>query len=689
MFKFSYNFLKKYLDNNMTPDEIFKILNTQGFEFQGKTQINNDIVTAIEVKANRPDMLSHIGIAREIKSYLNQKTPEIKKNILKIDKNFPVKINIENNACKRYSCLIIKNLNNNVKVPDYIRTCLESMGVNSVNPVVDILNYVMFDLGQPLHAYDLSKISGSKLDIKKSENSINITTLNKTDHKLSKDDIVIFDAEKPVCLAGVIGLESSSVDKNTRDILLESAIFDEISVRLTSRATKISTPSSFRFERGVNSETTTDIMYICAELIQEICGGEISPEIFDYYNNISKTQNINLDIIKTNKILGTDLTKTQIINYLEQYNFKCEEISDNSQKISVKIPDYRLDVTQDIDLIEEVARIHGYDNIPVTPPTSQIIYNKNQIWDNMNKIREILLGANFSETINYSFIPSETIKKLDIKPGDRLFSDLVLQNPITESYNLMRPSLVYSLVNTLAYNYSVKNTDLALFELGRVYFKSPDFDTGYQEIDTCGFIISGTRIFNQWGCTKNIKFDYYDIISYLNLIMSQFGQKFELKNINLEFCEKNTACEIIINNKPIGFLGELNKNKFNFIKNTKLIRDKIFYCEFYIKDLNNTVKKLEFESKYPPIIRQYNFVYNKQIMSKEVINIIKSASNIIQNVTVKDIYTDKNMPENTHAVLYEINYCSTENTLTSENIEQIEQIFINNLEKNLEVKLKI
>ena len=689
MFKFSYNFLKKYLDNNMTPDEIFKILNTQGFEFQGKTQINNDIVTAIEVKANRPDMLSHIGIAREIKSYLNQKTPEIKKNILKTDKNFPVKINIENNTCKRYSCLIIKNLNNNVQIPDYIRASLESMGVNSVNPVVDILNYVMFDLGQPLHAYDLSKISGSKLDIKKSENSINITTLNNTDHKLSKDDIVIFDAEKPVCLAGVIGLENSSVDKNTRDVLLESAIFDEISVRLTSRATKISTPSSFRFERGVNSETTTDIMYICAELIQEICGGEISPEIFDYYNNISKTQNINLDIIKTNKILGTDLTKNQIINYLKQYNFKCEEISDNSQKISVKIPDYRLDVTQDIDLIEEVARIHGYDNIPVTPPTSQIIYNKNQIWDNMNKIREILLGANFSETINYSFIPSETIKKLDIKPGDRLFSDLVLQNPITESYNLMRPSLVYSLVNTLAYNYSVKNTDLALFELGRVYFKSPDFDTGYQEIDTCGFIISGTRIFNQWGCTKNIKFDYYDIISYLNLIMSQFGQKFELKNINLEFCEKNTACEIIINNKPIGFLGELNKNKFNFIKNTKLIRDKIFYCEFYIKDLNNTVKKLEFESKYPPIIRQYNFVYNKQIMSKEVINIIKSASNIIQNVTVKDIYTDKNMPENTHAVLYEINYCSTENTLTSENIEQIEQIFINNLEKNLKVKLKI
>ena len=387
--------------------------------------------------------------------------------------------------------------------------------------------------------------------------------------------------------------------------------------------------------------------------------------------------------------MGTDLTKTQIINYLEQYNFKCEEISDNSQKISVKIPDYRLDATQDIDLIEEVARIHGYDNIHVTPPTSQIIYNKNQIWDNMNKIREILLGANFSETINYSFIPSETIKKLDIKPGDRLFSDLVLQNPITESYNLMRPSLVYSLVNTLAYNYSVKNTDLALFELGRVYFKSPDFDTGYQEIDTCGFIISGTRIFNQWGCTKNIKFDYYDIISYLNLIMSQFGQKFELKNINLEFCEKNTACEIIINNKSTGFLGELNKNKFNFIKNTKLIRDKIFYCEFYTKYLNNTVKKLAFESKYPPIIRQYNFVYNKQIMSKEVINIIKSASNIIQNVTVKDIYTDKNMPENTHAVLYEINYCSTENTLTSENIEQIEQIFINNLEKNLEVKLKI
>lgn len=690
MFKFSYEFLKKYFDNNITPDEIFRILNLQGFEFQGKEKINNDIVTAIEVKANRPDMLSHIGITREIKSFLNQKTPKIKKHNLKSNiNNFPIKINIENNnICKKYSCLIIQNINNNVKIPEYIKSSLISLGINSVNPVVDILNYVMFDLGQPLHAYDLNKINNKTLNINKIKNNITVKTLNNTEENLKPGDIVISDDKNPVCLAGIIGLDTACTDFNTTEILLESAVFNEVMIRLTSRANKISTPSSFRFERGVNTETTLDILYHSAKLITEICGGEIISEYFDYnnLNNNNIKHNINLSITKTNNILGTNLSKEQVIKYLNQYNFSCE--NNSKDLICVKIPSYRLDVLKDIDLIEEVARIHGYDNILPKPPVIPVIFNKNKIWDNINKIRDILISLNFCETINYSFIPHDTMKQLNIKPESKLYSDLVLKNPIANNYSLMRPTLVYSLINTLAYNYSVKNTDLKLFELGRVYFKNDTCDTGCQEIDTCGFVFSGTRIFNQWGCTKNIKFDYYDLLSYLEVIMSNFGQKFELKNINLDFCEQNTACEILINNNYVGFLGEINKNKFNFIKNTKLIRDKIFYCEFYIKNINNITKKLEFESKFPPVIRQYNFICDKNISSEIIINHIKSISNFITNITIKDIYTDKNMSANTHAVLYEINYCSASETLTSEQIESIENDFISSLENKFNIVLK-
>ncbi len=687
MFKFSLNWLRDYCGKDIKYDEIMAKLKSQGFEFAGKQEIGSDVITEIEVKANRPDMLYHMGIAREIKAFDSETVPEVlhQKHDVNNDE-FPLKININKDLCKRFCAVKISGLDATKPVPEYISERLNAMGINSVNSVVDIGNYVMLDIGQPLHAYDFDKLNGKELKVDKAAQDSKITTFLGETSEIKKGDIVISDSKDIKCVAGVIGTDGAAVTNCTSSIILEAAVFDDVSVRLTSRRLKISTPSSFRFERGVNSESTFDALIHCAKMITEICGGTIDPYAFDEYALNNKENRLDLSVKNSNNLIGADLNQNEIIKYLEKYNFKCADKSEDI--ISVQIPNYRLDVKQEIDLIEEVARIHGYDNITPVMPTIMTHYQENKVWSNMDIVREILTGLGFNETINYSFIPNNTMNIFDIKEGERLYSDLVIQNPIANAYSLMRPMMTYSLLNCLAYNYSISNSNLALFELGRVYFKDEKMDTGCKEIDTCGFIMSGTRVPKGFGFDKDIKYTYYDLLNYLKLLMNRFGQRFELKQNNYKFCEEGSGYDIVINGKVIGFIGELNKSKMNKIQNVKLIKDKIFYGEFYLSGLEEKVRKIEFESKYPPIKRFYNLMQKKNITAQQVTDIIKKSSNIVRSVIVKDIYSDKTFAENEYAILYEVNYCSKETTLTAEEIEKIEKIFLDELSSELNVKFK-
>lgn len=690
MFKFSLNWLRDYCGENVEYDEIMRKLEIQGFEFEGKQKINGDIVTAIEVKANRPDMLSHIGIAREIKAFDGEKIPKLAHEKFEIDnKKFPIKIKVDDSICKRFCAIKISGVDVSKPTPKYISERLQSLGINCVNVVVDIGNYFMLDLGQPLHAYDFDKLAEKNLRVHKAEKDDEITTFSGKFSKIKKDDVVISDAKGIKCIAGIIGTNDAAVTEKTENIVLEAAVFDEVSVRLTSRRLKISTPSSFRFERGVNINATFDILVKCAKMIIEVCGGKIEVPAFDYYPCKFSENCLNLNINNVNKLLGTHIDREDIEKYLKKYDFNCVIDNPNDKNfIKVLAPDYRLDVKSEVDLIEEIARIHGYDNIEPVMPTIAIDYNENKIWSNMAIIRDILIGFGFNETINYSFIPNNTMNIFEIKKGEKLFSDLTLQNPIANAYSLMRPTLAYSLLSCLAYNYSISNSDLSLFEIGRAYFKDEKFDTGVQEIDTCGFIMSGVRIPRGFGVDKDIKYTYYDSLSYLKAVMDRFGQSFELRQNDYKFCEENSCYDIILDGETIGFIGELNKSKLSKIQNVKLIKDKIFYCEFYLKYLTEKPKKIRFESKYPPVKRLYNLIQKRSITAKEITDTIKSASGIVTSVTASDIYFDKNFADDEYAVLYEVNYCSTDSTLTAEEIETTEKIFLQKLNEKFGINLK-
>ena len=674
---------------DLTPDELFNILNLQGFEVKSEQNLGNDRVITIEVKANRADMLSHIGIAREVCAFKGLSIPKIDKADLKKDNGyFPINIEFTNDSsCRRFSGIIIKGIDNTVSTPKYIKNRLEELGVNCVNAVVDIANYIMLELGQPMHTYDIDKISGNTIKVCKSNTDSKIVTLGNKEAQIKKGDIVISDDSKVLCIAGIIGTESSTVDINTKNILLESAVFDEVSVRLSSRRMKISTPSSFRFERGINIDSTEDIAYICAKKIMEICNGKICDVSFDYYPNKIQDNTLTLRCSRTNELIGCNLTVDQMIDRLEKYDFKC--IKNGEDDINVTSPAYRLDIFKEVDIIEEIARIYGYDNIDPVMPAIQIQYNKNHIWDNIDVLRNILVGLGFNEVVNYAFIPEDITKFLGIKKDHFLYSDLKLQNPISPMYCLMRPTLIYSLISSLSYNYARNNTDLSLFEVGRTYFKDETQDTGCKEIDTIGIILSGNRLERGWGIDKDVKYNYYDLLNYVNILFNEFGQKFDLIQEKYPFFEDNTGYSIMNEDGArIGFLGEIKKQDLKNIQNLKLVKNKIFYLEIYIKYFNSKNKLLKFESKFQNIKRYYNLLYKKDILSKSIIDEIEGSSKLVRSVIVKDIYKDKNISSDSHAVLYEVEYCSDESTLTSEGIVDIENKFLSSLNKKFDVNLK-
>ncbi|BED92172.1 MAG: phenylalanine--tRNA ligase subunit beta [Candidatus Improbicoccus pseudotrichonymphae] len=696
MFKVSLNWLReivqKKINRSVFVDEILSILNLQGFEIKLIEDFSDDKIITIEVKANRPDMLYHSGVAREIVSFLDFKYDDFSEfsfgeNIEEKSDNFPAKIIVDNNVCKRYVAIVIRNINNRIEISSDIKKKLESIGVGSVNPVVDIQNYIMFEFGQPAHVYDFDKIKGKQLSVKAATGTFCFENLSGNKIKILPGDIIISDEEDIGCLAGIIGSKRLETDENTKNILIEAAIFDPINVRVTSRRTKVSTPSSFRFERGVSIERTKKICCIIAEKIIENCGGKITEGIYDYCEKI-QPKKIDLDIQKCNSVVGTALSKSNIVNLLEKYDFKCEN-GINENNLIVTVPGFRLDVESEIDLIEETAKSFGYDNIKPDMPIFKSEFVKNSNFERNETIRSVLFGLGFNEIMTYSFIPDNTLSVLKIDNKHRLYSNIVLQNPISNSYALMRSTMVYSMLENLVYNYSIGNQDLALFELGRVYFEDKNTDTKCVERDILAMIFSGNRIEKGWGVDKNVKYNFYDLISFVNIIFEKFGIDFETKESDLQFILYNSRYELHVDNENIGFLGEVDKKIFaKLVPNVKLLKDSVFFCEFYTQHINESKKKLCFESKYPAIVRKYNFLVPENIKARNIIDVIIDKNNIVLDCCVKDLYRSDNMPLGFFSLLFEVVYRHKNRTLTSKEIETVEFSFLSKLKNNLKVSLK-
>lgn len=461
MFTFSQNLLNKLAQNTMESSNIVDILNLQGQEVKAIKQFEDDKFITIEVKANRPDLLSHIGVLRELEAYYGKEITELSYNGELQETNVK-KIRVQDDyLCNRYSAIEIRNINNIKSTPLEILNVLHGLGIELKDTVTNICNYMTILLGQPVAIYDSDKIGKiQEIEIKKTAEKLFLKASNNQEYEVPQDTIIVVcNDNKLVSIAGIIVAKEFSVDENTKNITIECGNYNDVLVRLSSRKMKLSTLSSFRLERGVDYEKQLDYMLLTAKEIQKICGGIISNEYIDYGYK-QKEQVVDLSINRTNSILGINLNQKQVKELLEKYNFHSACIDKDILRINV--PSYRLDLGREIDFIEEVARIFGYHNIEPKAPIIRADFVRNRLWENMDKIRNILVGLSFYEMINYGFIPVNSMEVLGIEKGEEIYSEVLLQNPISANYALMRSTLLYSLLNNAIYNTSKGSRNLAI-----------------------------------------------------------------------------------------------------------------------------------------------------------------------------------------------------------------------------------
>lgn len=685
MFKFSKNWLEKLANEKIDYKDFDKNwLDLQGFEVATETPINDDVVIELEVKANRPDMLSHIGVLREYNVYKHNSKFPIKESNLSLDglKNLDIDVEVLTDKVDNLVLIQIKNVDNTKETPAEMKNFLEALGVNSINPIVDISNYIMLAYGQPIHMFDLDKVK-DKLSYKLNEKARKIVTLSGEEEEIPSNSIIIEDSEDVACLAGIIGTKKVEIDENTKNIIIESAHFDNVAISIASHTTHITTLASYRFERGVDSDQVLNYGLLCAEEVLKLCGGNITGA----YTKLSKKENNikTIKVSKTNSLLGTNLNSSEIKNLLEKYYYSAEIIDEDNVK--VVCPSYRMDLEQNVDVIADIAQMYGYHNIKPTTPNLSVNYEPNTIMDNSDRLRDILLGLGVNECISYTFIHKEALNKLGIDKNSKLYGDIELLNPLSIKFAIMRPNMLYSMLNTLLFNISKYNECEPIFEIGTVFERNEKTDTGYSQKQMLSVLLNGTKIPKGFGIDKNIPYDFYDIKQILELIMDEFSLSYELKPTNENVLEK--GLEIYINGKYSGLIGTVDSNKIKNLENGKLIKGTVEYLELCVDNLVFGRTPLETQSKFQSILREYNLLVPNGTKFIDYSKTIKEISPLIKEIIVEDIYNGKGVKENHSAILVQLEYSSLEKTLTFEEIEEIEKQMLEKLKSSFNIELKM
>ena len=634
-------------------------------------KLKEDILN-FEITPNRPDCLSVEGIGRETAVSLGKKFKNPHKNLENL--NIPTKKEIEGlkvdieapDLCYRYVARVVKN----VKIsesPDWMKRRLKACGIRSINNIVDITNYVMLELGEPMHAFDINSINGKHITVRRAKNEEKITTLDEQERILNENNLVIADDKKALAIAGVMGGLNSEIKENTSTIVFEAAVFNGGSVRKTAKQVGLRTESSARFEKGLSSENALRAANRAVELVEQLkCGEPINSKI-DIYPTKQKIHKIKIDADKINKLLGTDLSKTEIIKILEKLDIKVE----NDVAIS---PYFRMDLELLADLAEEVLRFYGYDKLQTTlikADTTLGIKNKKQkIEDN---IKHALVHYGFSEIYTYGFIHEKDLKKSNIKKSNEHI--ITITNPLSEDYKLMRPSTIPSIMQVLATNLNKKNQDVGLFDISRIY-KNIDNKVQKGEIPIEETILTiGTYGENN---------DFYTLKGLIENIL-------EISNVNRYEVKKETAnmsyhpgrtANIQIGNDIIATFGEVHPEVLENYEVSK---------RTYIAEINITkiVKYSRFNKKYvevpkfPAIERDIAIIVDEEVEVGVLEKIItKKAKKLLKSVKLFDIYRDKKIGENKKSVAFSLLFRDNKRTLNDEEINKIMDDIISELEKN-------
>lgn len=645
----------------------------------------NDVIFEIAVTPNRPDALSHIGVARDLSAIFNRELhlPEIvlKESKIKASEIASVEI-IDQKNCPRYSAKVVLNVQIK-ESPEWLKNRLAKIGLRPINNVVDVTNFILHELGQPLHAFDLDLLEGKKIVVKSTEQEKEFVTLDSKIRKLPQNTLMICDAKREVAIAGIMGGENSEINPSTKNILIESAYFNPSSIRRTSKALQLSTDSSYRFERGTDPSITKYAAERAAQLISELAGGEIAEGIIDVYPQIIERKEITLRYSRVTKILGYEISKEKIHQILSRLGLALKDLDENSLLVSV--PTFRPDIEREIDLIEEIARINGYDNIPVVPKINITLERKVDQQKFEDDVRNIISSFGFNEMINNP-LESEWEARLTGKP-------IFLANPQSAEMSCLRTSLFAGGLNSVKRNLNFGIRDMMLFEIGNVFEKKSEsliknFDD-ISEKQNLILILSGKEEEKSWYSDEKY-FDFYSLKGYVN----SFTRKISLDNqlTDLYYSSENEIYSYYFtknfNNQLVGVGGKVKKDVLSKFD----INQDVFVFEFDLSELKKItpdLKKYIEPPKFPKIVRDFAFVFDKSVQYLDVKKfILAKASSLLKNVELFDIFESESLGSDKKSMAFTLEYFDESRTLTEDEVEKDFNYLISEISKKFSAKLR-
>ncbi|HTY36871.1 MAG TPA: phenylalanine--tRNA ligase subunit beta [Bacteroidota bacterium] len=644
----------------------------------------NDVIYDMEVTANRGDWLSHIGVAREIQMVTGKmaalKNIRIKESATPASRHATIKI-LDTKGCRRYSGRMLRN----VKIapsPQWMQDRLQAVGVRPINNVVDITNYVLMETGQPLHAFDYDTLSGHAIVVRCAADGQKFTTLDGKERALRSDTLMICDGEKPIAVAGVMGGANTEISEKTTNVLIESANFDPGSVRRTSKFLGLSTDASQRFERGVDIGLTAYAADRAAQLMQEFAGADVLKGLIDVYPKKIAPRSISLRVDRTNAVLGTSLSMQEIVAFLKLLNLK--PLVRGKGSVKFEVPTYRYDLEEEIDLIEEVARAYGYDNIETKTRTTVDFSKPLHTGFVQDELRSYLIGAGFNETLTYS---------LQDRSKGRLSSESAVEvlNPVSAEASVLRTGLISGALTVVQHNRAHGQKDLRLFEIGNVFGVrggNSNELSFYSEEERVILVLSGNIVPQQYGSELR-KVDLFDLKGEVEALLSKFClDKYRFISYSSASALIESALAVEINGTYAGFLGKVGKS----IAQSFDIDDAIFVCELKTSEIEKgrgAEKKLKPLPRFPSVRRDLAFIVSDATLNETVARAIREAGGtLLTDLVLFDVFVGDQIGAGNKSLAYSLEFQPLDRTLTDREIDAEISRIVHHVGTTCEAKLR-
>jgi phenylalanyl-tRNA synthetase beta chain len=684
----SYNWLKDLIDKDLTPPEIAENLTKVGLAVEGIHPHQDDFVFDIDLTSNRGDCLSHWGVARELSAITNC---ELRITNLTLDSGLSTSdsrlVTIQDpDLCHRFTARVIKN----VKIgpsPQWLVKRLEAIGQRSINNVADITNYVMHELGNPMHAFDFNKLAEQRIIVRRAHAGEKMQTLDEVERTFTQDMLLICDAQKPIAVGGVMGGFESSISEATTDVLIEVAYFKRESIRQTSRKLGLTTEAAYRFERGVDIENLVRASNRATELIIELAGGEAG-EFVDVYPTKQPEMTVELRYQRVNDLTGLDVEPTEVDRILNKLGFQTK-IQNPKSKIFI-VPTWRHDISIEEDLVEEVARHVGYERIgeELPPAFGAGEFQPNEI--RKFHLRQALANLGFDEAISYSFIDTKNDEKFELIPGlidEKTKEKFVsLQDSIIEGAVRMRPSLLTGLLDAVRTNFNYQTKNVKLFELGKV-FAAASGETGLpKEQELFSLVVSGGEVLEGKSMTSR-ELDFFDAKGALEAAMDAINLPgLEYKAKEIKHLQKGQAAEIALNGKTVGTIGRINQE----ISAGYKFKQPVYVAEIDLQTLLAEKENPVFYQplpKFPAVLRDVSLLVKRTTSFADIIQTVETQGfELCKAVSFVDVYEGQGVAADERSVTIRLEYRSDERTLTEAEVEEVHRTILTEIESALGAK---